>query len=198
MSIASWAERYPVEDRVHAAALLNTGVSNLIAEQLLVHYPRILRGLAESVSRRAVLGARTPLPNISSPLHHAALRYFAFGPSASPAQVAFYERMLIACPPDVRAAIGIAIADMDLQDALAKLTVPTLVMAGADDRLTPPSHAHRIAEALPNLAGLVVLPGTGHMGPLERPTEFSDALRELALQTLATPAAGEATTTPVP
>jgi pimeloyl-ACP methyl ester carboxylesterase len=93
--------------------------------------------------------------------------------------VAFYERMLIACPPDVRAASGLAMSELDLYHALAHLTVPTLVMAGARDRLTPPAHARRIAAELPELAELVVLPATGHMGPLERPAEVSGALREL-------------------
>jgi pimeloyl-ACP methyl ester carboxylesterase len=88
--------------------------------------------------------------------------------------------MLVACPPDVRRKAGIAMQDMDLHHVLPRLTVPTLVMAGEDDRLTPPTHARRIAEELPNLHQLVVLPGTGHMGPLERPVEVSDALRRFA------------------
>jgi pimeloyl-ACP methyl ester carboxylesterase len=69
--------------------------------------------------------------------------------------------------------------DMDLYHVLPRLTVPTLVMAGEDDRLTPPTHARRIAEELPELFELVVLPETGHMGPLERPDEVCDALRRL-------------------
>ena len=60
--------------------------------------------------------------------------------------------MLVTCPPDVRAKIGIAMSEMDLHDAVPRLTVPTIVIAGADDRLTPPSHARRIAENLPHLA----------------------------------------------
>jgi pimeloyl-ACP methyl ester carboxylesterase len=71
-------------------------------------------------------------------------------------------------------------ADMDLEHALAQLTVPTLVMAGERDRLTPPAHARRIAAALPEPAGLIELPNTGHMGPLERPAEVAAALRDLA------------------
>ena len=42
-------------------------------------------------------------------------------------------------------------SEMDLHHALARLTVPTLVIAGENDRLTPPSHARRIAEMLPAL-----------------------------------------------
>ena len=54
------------------------------------------------------------------------------------------------------------------------------LVAGQDDRLTPPSHARRIAEALPQLERLIILPGTGHMAPLERPREISQALSALA------------------
>ena len=100
---------------------------------------------------RGFLGNKTPLPRFSTPLSSAAIRYVAFGPNASPAQVAFYERMLVSCPPGVRADIGIAMSDMDLHHALPHLTVPTIVIAGAVDRLTPPSHARRIAEMLPEL-----------------------------------------------
>jgi pimeloyl-ACP methyl ester carboxylesterase len=69
---------------------------------------------------------------------------------------------------------------MELHHALDRLTVPTLVMAGEVDRLTPPSHAHRMAARLPDLTDLIILPATGHMGPLERPAEYSAALRALA------------------
>jgi pimeloyl-ACP methyl ester carboxylesterase len=107
------------------------------------------------------------------------IRYTAFGPGASRGDVAFYERMLVDCPPDVRAATGVALSQMDLWHAVASLTVPTLVVAGDSDRLTPPAHARRIADELPNPAGLVVLPDTGHMSPLERPLELCDAVTRL-------------------
>jgi len=36
-----------------------------------------------------------------------------------------------------------------------------------------------MAELLPDCAGMVVLEDTGHMGPLERPREISDAIAGL-------------------
>jgi pimeloyl-ACP methyl ester carboxylesterase len=180
MSIASWAEKHDVERHVKAAALLNTGVGDLIAEHLILPLPGIAQALNSVIARRGFLGSRAPLPRFSTPLSYAAIRYIAFGPEATPAQVAFFERMLITCPPQVRADIGIAMSDMDLHDALPRLTVPTLVIAGANDRLTPPSHARRIAEMLPELRRLTVLENTGHMTPLERPEVVIDALAELA------------------
>jgi pimeloyl-ACP methyl ester carboxylesterase len=116
------------------------------------------------------------------------IRHTAFGPGASAGEVAFYERMLMDCPPAVRAATGVALSDMDLWHAVARLTIPTLVVAGERDRLTPPAHARRIAEELPHPAGLIVLPETGHMSPLERPRELSEALERLVHETAQTPA----------
>jgi pimeloyl-ACP methyl ester carboxylesterase len=179
MSIAAWAERHDAQARASAAALLNTGLGDLIRENIVFPLPQVARRLKEPIARRALLGRRTPLPRVSTPLSHAGIRLFAFGPTASPAQVTFYERMMVRADIEARAASGLAMADMSLHHALARLTVPTLVMAGADDRLTPPLHARRIAELLPNLSAMIELPDTGHMGPLERPAEVADALREL-------------------
>jgi pimeloyl-ACP methyl ester carboxylesterase len=179
MSVASWAEKHDVERRVRGAVLLNTGVSDLITENLLLPLPGVARALNRTIALHGFLGSKAPLPRYSTPLSAAAIRYIAFGHNASPAEVAFFERMLVTCPPNVRADIGIAMSDMDLQDALPRLTVPTIVIAGADDKLTPPAHARRIAEMLPQLRRLTVLEKTGHMTPLERPDAVIGALTEL-------------------
>jgi pimeloyl-ACP methyl ester carboxylesterase len=180
MSIVAWAEDHDVTERVSAAALLNTGVGSLLSESLIVPVPWIANALNRTPLARGMLTARGSVPKFSTPISSALVRYTAFGPSATPAQVAFYERMLVACPPDVRASVGLALSELDLYRAVPRLTVPTLVMAGADDRLTPPAHAERIAAELPALERLIVLPETGHMGPIERPREIAEALIDLA------------------
>jgi pimeloyl-ACP methyl ester carboxylesterase len=180
MSIAAWAEHHDVERRASAAALLNTGIGELLAEQLLIPVPALANVLNRIVPPQLFLTSRAPTLKFSTPLSAAVVRYIAFGPSASPAKIAFYEQMLITTPPDVRADVGLALSEMDLRHTVPRLTVPTLVLAGENDRLTPPSHARRIAAELPRLHRLVILPETGHMGPLERPREVTDALLELA------------------
>ena len=184
MSIAAWAEHHDVSARARAAALVNTGLGDLVAGHLL--FGELARAVHHPMASRALLGSRAPLPPFSTPLSRAAIRYAAFGPEAGAAEVAFYERMLIACPSDVRAACGVALSEMDLWHALARLTVPTLVIAGAGDRLTPPAHARRIARELPRLTELLELPGTGHMSPLERPDEVAAALTRLAQEVAVT------------
>ena len=179
MAIAAWAEHHDVTGRAAAAALINTGVGDLIAEQLLLPVPGVAQAINKTIAVHGFLGSRAPLPRFSTPLTASAIRYIAFGPAATPAQVAFFERMLIACPPDVRGSIGIALSELELHDALPRLTVPTIVIAGEKDRLTPPGHARRIAELLPDLVRLTVLEDTGHMAPLERHAAVTAALVEL-------------------
>ena len=179
MSIVAWADDHDVTRHVGAAVLLNTGVGDLIAEQLLFPLPQIAQALNRTVATRGFLGNKAPLPRFSTPLSSAVIRYVAFGPEASPAQVAYYERMLVTSPADARAKTGIAMSDMELHHALPRLTVPTIVIAGWQDRLTPPSHARRIAGQLPQLRRLTVLPDTGHMAPLERPDAVIAAVLEL-------------------
>ena len=61
-------------------------------------------------------------------------------------------------------------------DTLTSLgDVPSAVLVGDRDRLTPPACAESIAEALPGTE-LTVFPGAGHMLILERPAEVSAAL----------------------
>lgn len=177
MGIAAWADHHTVANRVSAAALINTGLVDLLTGHLL--FGELAARFNSKLAGRLFLGVSAPLPAFSSPVAHAVIRYVAFGPSADPAQVAFYERMLLDTPPRVRAACGKAMADMDLQDATARLDVPTLVVTGDRDRLTPPAEARRIAASLPDPAGLIELEQTGHMSPLERPEELAAALLDL-------------------
>jgi pimeloyl-ACP methyl ester carboxylesterase len=57
----------------------------------------------------------------------------------------------------------------------AKLRCPTLVVAGAADRMTPARQAARLAEAIEG-ARIVTLPACGHMMMVEQPDATLDAL----------------------
>jgi pimeloyl-ACP methyl ester carboxylesterase len=190
MSIAAWAADHDVPARIAGAVLVDTGLDDLIGGALVLG--ELGKRLNPHWLSRAVLGSSAPLPPLSTPVQQALIRHTAFGPAATAAEVAFYERMLIETPGNVRAATGVALSDLHLGAALAQLTVPTLVIVGARDRLTPPEHSRRIAEALPSPAGLLELDGTGHMSPLERPAEVADAIADLVGQVVAAPAAAEA------
>ena len=180
MTIVAWAGRFPqqVEARAAGAALLNTGVGDLIDQSLILKLPAGMRR-AKALAGGIFLSARGSLPP-ASPISLRAVRYVALSPSATPAQVAFCQEMVLACRHDVRAGFGRTLSRLDLADAIASLTVPTLVLGGGRDRLTPPPHVERMAAALPRLAERVELPRTGHMGPIEDPQSVNAALVRLA------------------
>lgn len=69
------------------------------------------------------------------------------------------------------------IARPDRHEALRNLRCPALVVVGEQDALTPPAEAQRMAEALGG-ARCAIVPGAGHMTPMERPAEFAALLRE--------------------
>jgi pimeloyl-ACP methyl ester carboxylesterase len=54
--------------------------------------------------------------------------------------------------------------------------VPTLVLVGNDDALTPPARAEALAAAIRG-ARLVTIPGAGHLSNLEQPEHFNAAVR---------------------
>lgn len=59
---------------------------------------------------------------------------------------------------------------------LFRIVVPALVLAGEDDRLIPLEEARRMADALPR-GRLEVIPGAGHLAPIENPEATTGALR---------------------
>lgn len=71
----------------------------------------------------------------------------------------------------------------DRRGELASVAIPTLVMVGDADTLTPPSDAHAMAGAIPG-ARLVTIPAAGHLTPMERPGAVAAALSEFFGATL--------------
>jgi 3-oxoadipate enol-lactonase len=68
-----------------------------------------------------------------------------------------------------------AIPTIDVTHRLGEITVPCLVLVGADDIAMPPVMAQTLARHLPN-ARLVVIPDAGHLSNLEQPDAFNAAL----------------------
>ncbi|MVU77543.1 alpha/beta fold hydrolase [Nocardia sp. ET3-3] len=72
-----------------------------------------------------------------------------------------------------------ALATYDRTDALAVLSrIPTLVLCGSADSLTPPSHSVAMAAAV-DYSDLVLIEGAGHSVIVEAPTRVAEALTRL-------------------
>jgi pimeloyl-ACP methyl ester carboxylesterase len=65
----------------------------------------------------------------------------------------------------------------DSRPTLPKINVPTLVFAGADDKLITPDNSKEIADGIPG-ARLEMVEHCGHMGMIERPETYTRLLTE--------------------
>lgn len=81
--------------------------------------------------------------------------------STSPAAIAAAQRGLAARP--------------DMSRLLPKITVPTLVVVGAEDAISPPAEMQAIAAAVSN-AEFVIIPNSGHMTSMENPVAVNQTL----------------------
>ena len=72
------------------------------------------------------------------------------------------------------------IGRMDSRPTLETIAVPTLVLVGAGDTLTPPPLAEEIAAGIPH-ARLATIPDAGHLPTMEQPAIVSEHLRRWLL-----------------
>jgi pimeloyl-ACP methyl ester carboxylesterase len=88
--------------------------------------------------------------------------------AATDDQLAERRAALMRSGKDVLVAGYAACRRFDVRDRLAAIEVPTLVIAADDDQLMPVWLSEELANGLP-MAHMVVVEGSGHLLPLERP-----------------------------
>ncbi|UUN27368.1 alpha/beta fold hydrolase [Streptomyces sp. FIT100] len=175
MTLMAAAARPGFAEHAAAALLCSTGSSRLVAESLVVP---MRPGPLRTRITRSILGSPAPLGPVT-PLSKRILRYGTMGPGSAPEKVAECARIVHACPRPARVAWARVLAELDLDAGVRELRVPTAVVAGTADRLTPIAHARALAEALPECVGLDELTGMGHMTPVEAPEAVSGRIRAL-------------------
>ena len=99
----------------------------------------------------------------------------AFGARPVPADVELTRSMISAMSPAALSELVMALLDFDVHDRIHDIALPTRVVVGTRDVLTPPRMARVMATRIPG-AELTVWPGCGHMVMLERPTELCELL----------------------
>ncbi|MGW2254829.1 alpha/beta fold hydrolase [Kitasatospora sp. NPDC001660] len=89
-------------------------------------------------------------------------------------------------PPAIRAAYFGATHDMDLRPQLARITTPTAVLTGTQDKIVNPNHSHHLTQALPDTQ-LHTIPRSGHNLPLESPERITHHITGLIARTAGYP-----------
>ncbi|MER6689204.1 alpha/beta fold hydrolase [Streptomyces minutiscleroticus] len=176
MTLMAAAGRPGFREHAAAALLCSTGSTRLVAESLVV--PMRAGRLRTWLTRR-ILGSRAPLGPVTA-VGSRVLRYGTMGPGSSPVMVEACARIVHACPRGVRYSWSQVLDTLDLDHGVRRLDVPTEIVVGTADRLTPVVHARALAAALPHCLGTTELPGLGHMTPVEAPDLVTARIRDLA------------------
>lgn len=102
-----------------------------------------------------------------------------FGKHPRPSHVELVRRMMAECPPETRLDAPRTLVGLDLTAVLPNIRIPTLVIGGTLDVLTPPTEARRIARLIPG-ARLELMADGGHMLMLERTEELDQLIVDFA------------------
>lgn len=102
-----------------------------------------------------------------------------FGKNPHPSHIELVRKMMGECPPETRLDAPSVLVGLDLTHDLPNVRVPTLVIGGTADVLTPPFEAKQMARLIPG-ARLELMPGGGHMLMLERTDEVDRLIADFA------------------
>jgi pimeloyl-ACP methyl ester carboxylesterase len=97
------------------------------------------------------------------------------GAKSDPAGLALAQQVMAGIPAATYRKAVTLLTTFDRRALLSEIRVPTLLVAGSDDRTAPASVMARMAAKIPG-SEYVLLEGCGHLGPMDQPDEFNRAL----------------------
>jgi len=127
-----------------------------------------VRSIETARTKGASAIADEMIPGLLGPATHA----------SRPAVAAEVRQLIESQMPDAIAdGLQAMMTRPDSADALRAVRVPTLIIVGSDDTITPVSDAESMRRAIHG-SRMVVIPDVGHMSNMEAPQAFNDALME--------------------
>jgi pimeloyl-ACP methyl ester carboxylesterase len=78
--------------------------------------------------------------------------------------------------PEVMYGDFLACDRLDIADTVKNIKVPTLIICGAEDKMTPPANSESLRDMIPG-AKLALIPEAGHLVMMEEPEAFNAALK---------------------
>ena len=188
MTVMNFARRHPdLLDRAREVFLLSTTSRAMLDDVKLgfgVHAVARLearvRGWFDRVRPSAAALAES-VYQASTDLSYLITREVALTSDADPRYVDFTEQLLLDSDFDMVTGVIAPILALDEDESLEGIEVPTTIVVGSRDRLTPVALSRRMADRCPN-ADLLVLDGVGHMVQMEAHEVINDLLTRAAEQ----------------
>ena len=162
--------------------LVGHSMGGYIAQETYARYPKLFKALAlcftspafggdSSAFAKQFIAARIgPLDQGKSMADIAAQLIPTMGSNSKLA-----EQIMAGVPPETYRKAVRLLTTFDRRKALGEIKVPTLLVAGSEDKTAPPSVMEKMWQKIPG-SEYVLIPDCGHLGPMDRPDEFNAAL----------------------
>ena len=105
------------------------------------------------------------------------INQWCYPKGTDPILIAQAVRMMEQTPASVTRNDFLACDRYQCREEVHQLTIPTLILVGEQDIMTPPSYSRFLHETISS-ACLTIIPGAGHMVMLEKPREVNQAILE--------------------
>ncbi len=165
---------------VERAHLVGLSMGGVITQQFLIDFPQrawsaVLASTSSEISEKATANWRRLADKVESRGFgriDASRSFSAEFARTHPDIVTAAAEQTASNDPAGYAAGARSVAEYHLTAQLADLRLPTLILQGLDDQLTPPGGSVRLSRAIPG-SRLLLMPGVGHSLAVEMPEWFA-------------------------
>lgn len=167
--------------KIGAAVMAGVSMGSAIALTLALKYPRKVLGLGllGAGAKMRVSPAILDTVGNSNAFESAVdlIHENCFSANASPELVQLSKRQMMEMRPPVMLGDFLACNKFNVMGQLERVATPTILICGAEDKMTPVKYSEFLREGIPN-AQLQIIENAGHLVMLERPDLVAELLKQ--------------------
>ena len=167
--------------KLNAAILIGHSMGGAISLKAALQFPKRVLGLGLVGSGARLRVNSTLLHSASNPATFAEstrlVTDLSFSPNANPRLKELAMQRMTETRPSVLYGDFLACDAFDVRNRLSTISVPTLILCGAEDKMTPVKNSVYLRDNIPG-ARMEILPGAGHMLMLEQPDRVAELLAD--------------------
>ena len=166
------------ERKLTSAILVGHSMGGAITIEIALARPQFLTGIVLVGSEARLRVTPVIKDEVTRDYAHAAkiIAEWAYSPKSDARLRRASIEELLDVPAEVTYGDFEACDRFDRMNEIDRIDLPTLLVCGEDDALTPVKYSHYMGKRIRN-ARLVTIPGAGHSVMLEKPEELNNALR---------------------
>jgi pimeloyl-ACP methyl ester carboxylesterase len=176
---AQWVSDFVETLGLQKVMLFGCSLGSAIAQWIALQRPSWLRALGVVGGGARLRVHPAFLDGVLQDREKAMKEFAAFAVASHGSEAAQSEtlRKFMSNPAELIHGDLTACNEFDAMGRVAEISVPTLIVVGEEDRLTPPKYAQYLHDQISH-SSLKVIPAAGHVAMMEKPKEFNSALAE--------------------